>query len=57
LEVVVDKVLALPESAKAVADIKSGQMKAIGFLVGMVMKESKGKANPGMVSEIIRGKL
>ena len=37
-----------------VADIKAGQEKAIGFLVGMVMKESKGQANPQMVNDIIK---
>lgn len=40
-----------------VEDVKNGQMKAIGFLVGQVMKESKGKANPAMVQKIIRDKL
>ncbi|MDR2063204.1 MAG: Asp-tRNA(Asn)/Glu-tRNA(Gln) amidotransferase subunit GatB [Candidatus Nomurabacteria bacterium] len=57
LEIIVDKVLGLPESAQAVSDIKAGQMKAIGFLVGQVMKESKGKANPSVASEIIRRKI
>ena len=37
-----------------VADIKAGHEKAIGFLVGMVMKESKGQANPQMVNDIIK---
>ncbi|MDR2336491.1 MAG: Asp-tRNA(Asn)/Glu-tRNA(Gln) amidotransferase subunit GatB [Candidatus Nomurabacteria bacterium] len=57
LETIVDKVLESPESAKAIADIKSGQIKAIGFLVGLAMKESKGKANPSVVSEIIKKKI
>lgn len=37
-----------------VADVKSGKEKAIGFLVGMVMKEMKGQANPQIVNEVIR---
>lgn len=54
---IIDTVLADPASAQAVADIKKGEMKAIGYLVGKVMKASQGKANPGAVSEIIRAKL
>jgi len=36
-----------------VADVKGGNAKAIGFLVGQVMKESKGKANPGLANKLI----
>jgi aspartyl-tRNA(Asn)/glutamyl-tRNA(Gln) amidotransferase subunit B len=43
----------LTENPKVVEDIKSGNPKAIGFLVGQVMKRSNGKANPGIVNEII----
>jgi len=57
LEKIVDEVLALPAAAQAVADVKNGEMKAIGFLVGQVMKKSAGKANPAKVQEIIRAKL
>lgn len=39
---------------KSVADYKGGNVKAIGFLVGQVMKESKGKANPQMVNELLK---
>ncbi|PIQ78189.1 Asp-tRNA(Asn)/Glu-tRNA(Gln) amidotransferase GatCAB subunit B [Candidatus Peregrinibacteria bacterium CG11_big_fil_rev_8_21_14_0_20_46_8] len=38
-------------------DVREGKDKAIGFLVGMVMKESKGQANPQMVNEMLRRKL
>jgi aspartyl-tRNA(Asn)/glutamyl-tRNA(Gln) amidotransferase subunit B len=55
LESIVDQVLA--DNHKAAADVRSGEMKAIGFLVGQVMKASKGKANPGLVQEIIRKRL
>lgn len=57
LESVVDAVLTKPETAKAQADFKAGQEKVLGFLVGQVMKESGGKANPSTVQEILRKKL
>jgi len=37
-----------------VADFKGGKDAALGFLVGQVMKEAKGQANPKMVNEILR---
>lgn len=57
LEAIVDAVLAKPETAKAQADFRAGEEKVIGFLVGQVMKESHGKANPSAVQEILRKKL
>ena len=57
LEKIVDVVLAKPETQKAQNDFKNGEEKVIGFLVGQVMKESKGKANPSSVQEILRKKL
>ena len=57
LETIVEQVLADPTSAKAVEDIKSGNEKAIGFLVGQSMKQSKGKANPAVIQKIVREKL
>ena len=57
LEAIVDVVLAKPETAQAQADFKAGQEKVIGFLVGQVMKESHGKANPSAVQQILRQKL
>lgn len=57
LEAIVDTVLAKPETAKAQADFKAGEEKVLGFLVGQVMKESHGKANPSAVQEILRKKL
>ncbi|MFB0844441.1 Asp-tRNA(Asn)/Glu-tRNA(Gln) amidotransferase subunit GatB [Paenibacillus oleatilyticus] len=38
---------------QSVADFKAGKEKAVGFLVGQVMKETKGKANPGLVNKLI----
>ena len=57
LEKIVDIVLAKPETKKAQEDFKNGEEKVIGFLVGQAMKESKGKANPSAVQEILRKKL
>ncbi len=41
----------------AVAELKAGKEKAMGFLVGQVMKETGGKANPKLVNELIRAKI
>lgn len=57
LEQIVDTVLAKSETQKAQADFRNGEEKVLGFLVGQVMKESKGKANPSAVQEILRQKL
>lgn len=45
---------ALEGNPKAVEDYRNGKKKAMGFLVGQTMKELKGKADPGMVNEILR---
>lgn len=57
LEALVDCVLAKTETQQAQADFKAGQEKVLGFLVGQVMKESRGKANPSSVQAILRSKL
>lgn len=54
---IVDEVLADPASAKAVEDIRNGNDKVIGFLVGQVMKKSQGKANPALAQKLIRERL
>lgn len=51
----VDEVLAA--NPQSVADFKAGKKKAIGFLVGQIMKATKGKANPGMVNKMLTEKL
>ena len=55
IETIIDKVLA--SNQQSVDDFRNGKEKAMGFLVGQVMKESKGKANPQMVNEILIKKL
>ena len=57
LEKIVDEVLADPATVKAQEDYKAGQEKVLGFLVGQVMKASRGKANPSSASEILKRKL
>ncbi len=48
---VIEKVLA--DNPQSVADYKGGKVQAKGFLVGQTMKAMKGKANPGMVNQIL----
>ncbi len=55
LEKIVDSVISANQSS--VDDYKAGKQQALGFLVGQVMKESKGQANPAMVNEILKKKL
>ena len=55
LEKIAEDVLAANE--KSVTDYKNGKTNALGYLVGQCMKASKGKANPGMMKEIILKKL
>jgi aspartyl-tRNA(Asn)/glutamyl-tRNA(Gln) amidotransferase subunit B len=52
---IVAKVLA--DNPQAAEDVKSGEMKAIGFLTGQVMKESQGKANPALAQQLIKQQL
>ncbi|HPQ82458.1 MAG TPA: hypothetical protein PL191_01815 [Candidatus Saccharimonas sp.] len=37
--------------------MKAGKDKAIGYLVGQVMKQSQGKANPALAQKLIRERL
>ncbi|WHX48402.1 Asp-tRNA(Asn)/Glu-tRNA(Gln) amidotransferase subunit GatB [Paenibacillus woosongensis] len=48
---IVNEVIA--DNPASVEDYKAGKEKAIGFLVGQVMKRSKGKANPGLVNKLL----
>jgi len=55
IESIVEKVLEnFPEQ---VQQYKAGREKVFGFLVGQVMRETKGKANPQIVNQILREKL
>ncbi len=51
----VDAVLA--ENARAVADYKAGNQRALGALVGQVMKRTGGKANPSVVNRVLADRI
>ncbi len=55
LEALVAKIVA--ENPQAAAEIKSGNGKAFGFLMGAVMKATKGKANPKIAKALIEAEL
>jgi len=52
---IVDEVIA--GNPKQVEQYKAGKTAVLGFLVGQVMKASKGQANPAAVNELLRAKL
>ena len=55
LEKIIDEVLAA--NSKQVEQYKSGKTTVLGYLVGQVMKASKGQANPAGVNELLKAKL
>ncbi len=55
IETAIDKILSMNESQ--VKEYLSGKDKVIGFFVGQIMKETKGKANPQIVNELLKKKL
>lgn len=52
LQALVDQALAA--NPKSVADYKAGKQAALGALVGWIMKETKGQANPGKINELLK---
>ena len=55
LESLVEQII--EDNPDVIEDIRNGKDKAIGYLVGQVMKETKGKANPQMVNKMFREKI
>jgi aspartyl-tRNA(Asn)/glutamyl-tRNA(Gln) amidotransferase subunit B len=55
IEKILDEVLAA--NPKQVEQYRSGKTAVMGFLVGQVMKQSKGQANPASVNEMLKAKL
>lgn len=55
IKAVVEKVVA--ENSKSKEDYKNGKTRALGFIVGLVMKETKGKANPKIVNKLVQEEL
>lgn len=47
----------LDKNSQSIEDFKNGKDRAIGFLVGQIMKASKGKANPGVVNKLLQEEL
>ena len=43
----------LDEQPQSITDYKNGKDRAVGFLVGQVMKKSRGQANPAMTNQLI----
>lgn len=54
---IIDEVINDPASEQAIIDLKNGQEKVMGFLVGQVMRKSGGKANPSKTQELIRRRV
>jgi len=52
---IIDGVIAA--NPQSVEDYRAGKEKAIGFLVGQIMKATKGQANPGLVNQLLKEKL
>lgn len=48
---------ALDNNEQSVEDYKNGKGKAMGFLVGQIMKASKGQANPQLVNQLLKQEL
>ena len=55
IESIIDEVIAA--NPEQVEQFRAGKEKVLGFFVGQVMKQSKGKANPGQVNQLLRDKL
>ncbi|MFA5367212.1 MAG: Asp-tRNA(Asn)/Glu-tRNA(Gln) amidotransferase subunit GatB [Dehalococcoidia bacterium] len=55
IEDIIDRVIA--ENPQPVADFKQGKEKAQGFLVGQIMRLTKGRANPALVNKLLRERL
>lgn len=47
----------LDQNSQSVEDFKNGKDRAVGFLVGQIMKASKGKANPSVVNKLLQEEL
>ena len=47
----------LANNAQSIEDFKNGKDRAVGFLVGQIMKQTKGKANPGIVNQLLQQEL
>lgn len=55
LQPIIDDVL--DNNAKSIEDFKNGKDRAVGFLVGNIMKQTRGKANPKVVNKLLMASL
>ena len=55
IESLIDEIIAA--NPDQVEQFRAGKEKVLGFFVGQIMKQSKGKANPGQVNQMLRAKL
>jgi aspartyl-tRNA(Asn)/glutamyl-tRNA(Gln) amidotransferase subunit B len=55
ISAIVDRVL--EANPKPVEDFRAGKQEAIKFLVGQAMRETRGRANPASLTEILKAKL
>lgn len=55
IEPIVDRVI--EENPQSIADYKAGRTKALAFLVGQIMKQTKGKASPAIVNKLLITKI
>jgi len=52
---IIDKII--KQNPKPASDFRAGKQNALGFLVGQIMRETKGKANPQLVNKMLKAKL
>ena len=52
---IIEEILA--NNQQSIEDFKNGKDRAVGFLVGQIMKQTKGKANPGVVNKLLQEEL
>ena len=55
IEQIVDEIIA--NNPQEAADLQNGKTKLVGFFVGQVMRQTKGKANPALVNDLLKQKL
>ncbi len=56
-EIEAEVVAVIKSNSKAVADYKAGKTQSLKFLVGQVMKSTRGRANPNLVNKILKQRL
>ena len=53
--IIIDKIL--KENEEKVKEYKNGKVKLFGFFVGLIMKNTQGRANPNLVNKILKKKI